>query len=119
MIPLLTSSSPDAYSIVFWLTVAILAGVYGLSKTPPVTPGADYAPPAHRRRQAVPVAPDPHAHPFIDLPVTALISHCFDHHFEVWNHLGEKSPALSTWRKEHAVDHGVVLRTPRAKRVKV
>lgn len=64
-----------------------------------------------RSRTQTTASPDPCDHSFADLPFTELLAHCFDDHFEVWNHLGDKgNTPPEKWRREHAADHAVILK---------
>lgn len=65
---------------------------------------------ALRQRMYVAYADNPHSHPFDELGLDKLIEHLYDQHWEVWNTVGEKDPMPSTLRREHAADHGLVLR---------
>lgn len=61
-------------------------------------------------RQYVATAINPCDHPFDELALTDLHDHLYKKHWEVWNVLGERNPAPARWRKEHASDHGVVVK---------
>lgn len=66
--------------------------------------------PLYRERLLVAVADNPHDHPYDELSLTDLHDHLFTEHFEVYNLLGEHNPMPAKWRKEHAADHGLVIR---------
>lgn len=54
-------------------------------------------------------ADNPADHPYDETPLTALVDHLNDKHWEVLNMVAE-SGSPSRWRKEHAADHGLVIR---------
>ena len=48
-------------------------------------------------------------HPYDEQPLTDLVSHLYDNHWEVWNMVAE-SASPTKMRREHCADHGLVMR---------
>lgn len=65
--------------------------------------------PSQRPRILTMVADNPADHPYDEIPLTTLVDHLHNKHWEVLNMVAE-SGSPSRWRKEHAADHGLVMR---------
>lgn len=122
----MTTPSPSLADVFFpFIGLAIVGGLWALmfrSPTPrrtvtaggggrsqPVGAGPGGAPPTLAGQRSVTVLlADPNNHPYDNLPITELHEHMFNDHFESWNLLGDAAP--ERFRKEHAADHGLVLR---------
>lgn len=51
---------------------------------------------------------EPCDHDYEPLPLTEVVGHLYEKHFEVWNLIGGNDPPPHRWRREHAADHGRV-----------
>lgn len=54
----------------------------------------------------LPATPDPCDHSYKPMSLDNLYTHMFEHHFEVWNAIGDRNPPPKTWHTEHRRDHG-------------
>lgn len=106
-------NDPTSYGLVWDLLVRILAlcGLWWafkfISRANRRYPGAFQTRPILTSPTSpAPARPtDPCSHPYSPLPITDLIDHCSQHHFEIWNQLGPRDAPPSRWRIEHATDH--------------
>lgn len=100
----------ELLATLFWLAFLALAIHYLLPRRRPSLPA--YHPRSATSSssalyQATIIDPNDHAYSY--LPITPLIAHCFDSHFELWNMLGEKDVTIDSWQRQHANEHGLGL----------
>lgn len=89
---------------------AYAAQVYLPTAPPPLSGHTPPATGSIQPRILTAVALNPCNHPYDELPLDDLHDHLFRDHFEIYNLLGERNPLPAKWRKEHAADHGLVIR---------